>query len=252
MTAVLFLSFASGLPFNLTNFSFRPGWRLRDRRSRRSDLCRSSRCPTTSNSCGPRSLTATCRRFSTVAEAGCWSSRSASRSASAHGFLFAHARALRAGGVAVQRGLSLGVPGHRHRCVSRGHHSGRASVASPPRRPSFGYRTAAMLAGTVLVLIAGAPRLARSPFCWWPCLMAVTLFVTFWAPPPETPGHPPRTLIDAVWHPLRDCSKAREWGILVAGAALQGRRRVCVKPLQHIHAARGWGFRWMSSASPAR
>jgi PAT family beta-lactamase induction signal transducer AmpG len=33
--------------------------------------------------------------------------------------------------------------------------------------------------------------------------MALTIVGTLWAPEPEVPGLPPRTLADAVWHPLR-------------------------------------------------
>jgi PAT family beta-lactamase induction signal transducer AmpG len=67
---------------------------------------------------------------------------------------------------------------------------------------AFGYRTAAMLAGAVLVIIAGhfGWRLA---YLLVACLMAATMFATVRAPEPQTPGHPPRTLADAIWHPLR-------------------------------------------------
>src|SRR5271168_816124 len=67
---------------------------------------------------------------------------------------------------------------------------------------SFGYRTAAMLAGAVLVLIA-AHLGWRLAFLMVACLMAATTLGTIWAPEPEIPGQPPRTLADAVWHPLR-------------------------------------------------
>jgi PAT family beta-lactamase induction signal transducer AmpG len=80
---------------------------------------------------------------------------------------------------------------------------------------AFGYRTAAMLAGTVLVIIAGhlGWRLA---YLFVAALMTATLFATVWAPEPRTPGHPPRTLVDAVWHPLRELfSEKRMWGFLL-------------------------------------
>jgi MFS transporter, PAT family, beta-lactamase induction signal transducer AmpG len=80
---------------------------------------------------------------------------------------------------------------------------------------AFGYRTAAMLAGTVLVIIAGhlGWRLA---YLFVAGLMTATLFATVWAPEPQTPGHPPRTLVDAVWHPLRELfSEKRMWGFLL-------------------------------------
>ena len=79
---------------------------------------------------------------------------------------------------------------------------------------AFGYRTAAMLAGTVLVVIAGHLGW-RVAFLLVALLMAATLFMTFWAPPPRMPTHPPRTLIDAVWHPLRELFSAKGmWGFL--------------------------------------
>jgi MFS transporter, PAT family, beta-lactamase induction signal transducer AmpG len=68
---------------------------------------------------------------------------------------------------------------------------------------AIGYRTAAMLAGTVLVLIASHFGW-RVGFLFVAALMASTLFATFWAPEPQVPGRPPRTLTEAVWHPLRE------------------------------------------------
>jgi PAT family beta-lactamase induction signal transducer AmpG len=67
---------------------------------------------------------------------------------------------------------------------------------------SFGYRSGAMLAGAVLVLIA-AHFTWHLAFLMVACLMAATTLGTLWAPEPEVPGLPPRTLADAVWHPLR-------------------------------------------------
>src|ERR1700691_2473861 len=80
---------------------------------------------------------------------------------------------------------------------------------------AFGYRTAAMLAGTVLVVIAGhfGWRLA---FLSAAPLMPAPLSATFWAPEPQAPGHPPRTLVDAVWHPLRELLGEKSmWGFLL-------------------------------------
>jgi MFS transporter, PAT family, beta-lactamase induction signal transducer AmpG len=80
---------------------------------------------------------------------------------------------------------------------------------------AFGYRTAAMLAGTVLVVIAGHFGW-RSAFLFVSMLMAATIFATFRAPEPQAPGHPPRTLADAVWHPLRELLSERNmWGFLL-------------------------------------
>ena len=67
-------------------------------------------------------------------------------------------------------------------------------------------------------------------------LMAATMLATLWAPEPETPGHPPRTLADAVWHPLRELlSQKGHLGILAARAALQGGRCSRAQPVQHFH-----------------
>jgi MFS transporter, PAT family, beta-lactamase induction signal transducer AmpG len=80
---------------------------------------------------------------------------------------------------------------------------------------AFGYRTAAMLASTVLVIIAGHFGW-RLGFLFAAALMTVTLFATFWAPEPQAPGHPPRTLADAVWHPLRELFGEKiMWGFVV-------------------------------------
>jgi PAT family beta-lactamase induction signal transducer AmpG len=80
---------------------------------------------------------------------------------------------------------------------------------------SFGYRTASMLAGAVLVLIA-AHLGWRLAFLMVACLMAATTLGTLWAPEPEVPGQPPRTLVDAVWHPLRALfSQKGAWGFVL-------------------------------------
>ncbi|MGO9633822.1 MAG: AmpG family muropeptide MFS transporter [Steroidobacteraceae bacterium] len=80
---------------------------------------------------------------------------------------------------------------------------------------SFGYRSAAMLAGAVLVLIA-AHLGWRLAFLMVACLMAATTLGTLWAPEPEVPGQPPRTLADAVWHPLRALfSQKGAWGFVL-------------------------------------
>ena len=80
---------------------------------------------------------------------------------------------------------------------------------------SFGYRSAAMLAGAVLVLIA-AHMGWRLAFLIVACLMAATTLGTLWAPEPEVPGHPPRTLADAVWQPLRALFNQKgAWGFLL-------------------------------------
>jgi PAT family beta-lactamase induction signal transducer AmpG len=67
---------------------------------------------------------------------------------------------------------------------------------------AFGYRTAAMLAGTVLVYIAGSLGW-RLAFMGVACLMAATMLATLRAPEPESPGERPATLAAAVWRPLQ-------------------------------------------------
>jgi len=80
---------------------------------------------------------------------------------------------------------------------------------------AFGYRTAAMLAGTVLVLVA-AQLGWRIGFLFVAVLMAATMMATVWAPEPVAPGRPPRTLVDAVWHPLRALMNQKGmWGFLL-------------------------------------
>ena len=50
------------------------------------------------------------------------------------------------------------------------------------------------------------------------------------------PGHPPRTLMDAVWHPLRALfSQKGAWGFRAAGAALQSGRRLRLELVQRVH-----------------
>jgi MFS transporter, PAT family, beta-lactamase induction signal transducer AmpG len=80
---------------------------------------------------------------------------------------------------------------------------------------AFGYRTAAILASTVLVLIA-AHTSWHVAFLVIAVIMAATMLSTFWAPEPSTPGQPPKTLADAVWHPLRNLvSQKGAWGFLL-------------------------------------
>jgi MFS transporter, PAT family, beta-lactamase induction signal transducer AmpG len=97
----------------------------------------------------------------------------------------------------------------------------RVDVIPPSERAlaaaasAFGYRTAAMLAGTVLVVIAGHFSW-RIAFLFVAVLMGGALFATFWAPEPQAAGQPPRTLAEAVWHPLRELlGKNSMWGFLL-------------------------------------
>ena len=101
---------------------------------------------------------------------------------------------------------------------------------------TFGYRTAAMLAGAVLVLRRRAVVGWQLAFLFVAGLMAATMLATLWAPEPDAPGQPPRTLADAVWHPLRALLKQKGiWGFLAAGPALQGGRCSRAQPVQHFH-----------------
>jgi MFS transporter, PAT family, beta-lactamase induction signal transducer AmpG len=79
---------------------------------------------------------------------------------------------------------------------------------------AFGYRTAAMLAGAVLVYIAASLGWQLAFLCV-AGLMAATMLATLWAPEPEVPGHAPRTMADAVWHPLRALFQQKGmWGFV--------------------------------------
>jgi PAT family beta-lactamase induction signal transducer AmpG len=80
---------------------------------------------------------------------------------------------------------------------------------------AFGYRTAAMLAGAVLVWIAASLGWQLA-FLFVACLMAATMAATIWAPEPDVPGRAPRTLADAVWQPLRALLNQKGmWGFLL-------------------------------------
>ena len=97
---------------------------------------------------------------------------------------------------------------------------------------AFGYRTAAMLAGTVLVWIAASLGW-RIAFLFVACLMALTILATLWAPEPQVPGRPPRTLADAVWLPLRRVAQPeRHVGFSDSRAPVQARRCACAVSLQ--------------------
>src|SRR5450631_1527355 len=93
----------------------------------------------------------------------------------------------------------------------------RVDVIPPSERAlaaaaaAFGYRTAAMLAGAVLVLIAASlePVMGsglgwRVAFLMVAFIMAATILATLWAPEPRMPGRPPPTLAEAIVNPLRD------------------------------------------------
>jgi MFS transporter, PAT family, beta-lactamase induction signal transducer AmpG len=80
---------------------------------------------------------------------------------------------------------------------------------------AFGYRTASVLASTVLVLIASHTSW-HTAFLVVAVIMAVTMLSTFWAPEPLTSGQPPKTLLDSFWHPLVNLvSQKGAWGFLL-------------------------------------
>jgi PAT family beta-lactamase induction signal transducer AmpG len=66
----------------------------------------------------------------------------------------------------------------------------------------FGYRSAAMFAGTVVVFIASFVGF-HVAYAIVAVVMSLTIFATLWAPEPTAPGHPPRTLTEAVIEPVR-------------------------------------------------
>ena len=97
----------------------------------------------------------------------------------------------------------------------------RVDVVPPHERAlasavtGFGFRSAAMFAGTVIVGLAAYVgwHLAYGLVA---VLMLLTIFATLGAPEPTTPGLPPRTLADSFVHPIRDLlSRRGAWGFLL-------------------------------------
>jgi hypothetical protein len=126
-----------------------------------------SACPTYSSCCGRRCSTAICRRCSGGAAAGScctrsrWRSRSRIMSWSSPENDADSARRDRA-----HCRVPVGVPGHRHRRLPRRRDSAAgAGLASAVT--GFGYRSAAMFAGTVVILIASWA--GTSPTAWSRC-----------------------------------------------------------------------------------
>jgi len=125
-----------------------------------------------------------------------------------------HQRSVRFGRRRGSRGNTFRVSGYCDRRVSRRYHSRErartcrcGSVFRLPDGCNAGGRS------------AGSDRRALGlalAFLMVACLMAATTLGTLWAPEPEVPGQPPRTLIDAVWHPLRALfSQKGAWGFLL-------------------------------------
>ncbi len=97
----------------------------------------------------------------------------------------------------------------------------RVDVIPPPERAlaaaatGFGYRSAAMFAGAVIVMVAARVGW-RAAYGAVAVVMAFTVFATLWSPEPDVPGRPPRTLRDAVVDPLRDLlAQKGAWGLLL-------------------------------------
>jgi MFS transporter, PAT family, beta-lactamase induction signal transducer AmpG len=85
----------------------------------------------------------------------------------------------------------------------------RVDVIPPSERAlaaaatTFGYRSGAMFASAVIVMLAEYIGW-RFSYLLVACLMALTMIATVQAPEPATPGQPPRTLADAVVKPWVD------------------------------------------------
>ena len=86
---------------------------------------------------------------------------------------------------------------------------------------AFGYRSASMFAGAALVLIAAHLGTEATPnwrlaFLMVAGLMGMTAFGTLRAPEPQVAGKPPKSLIDAVWLPLKALlAQKGVWGFLL-------------------------------------
>ena len=97
----------------------------------------------------------------------------------------------------------------------------RVDVIPPSERAlaaaatGFGYRSAAMFAGTFTLIFASHLGW-RVAYGLVGVVMALTVFATLWSPEPVTPGQPPRSLTDAVVLPLRELLQSRgAWGFLL-------------------------------------
>jgi MFS transporter, PAT family, beta-lactamase induction signal transducer AmpG len=97
----------------------------------------------------------------------------------------------------------------------------RVDVIPPPERAlaaaatGFGYKSAAMFAGTFTLIIADYLGW-RTAYGLVALVMALTVFATLWSPEPITPGRPPATLAAAVIGPLNELLQQRgAWGFLL-------------------------------------
>jgi PAT family beta-lactamase induction signal transducer AmpG len=97
----------------------------------------------------------------------------------------------------------------------------RVDVIPAPERAlaaaatAFGYRSAAMFAGTFTLIFADHLGW-RVAYGLVAVVMALTVCATLWSPEPQVPGRPPRTLAEAVVEPLRELlQKKGAWGFLL-------------------------------------
>lgn len=97
----------------------------------------------------------------------------------------------------------------------------RVDVIPPPERAlaaaatAFGYKSAAMFAGTFTLILADHLGW-RTAYGLVALVMALTVFATLWSPEPITPGRPPASLAAAVVDPLRELLSQRgAWGFLL-------------------------------------
>jgi hypothetical protein len=130
--------------------------------------------------------------------------------------------------------LFVRLPGHRHRCIPRRFD---AAAGACPRGGSHGLRLPQR--GDVRRHRRRVDRrvLGLAPaYAIVAVVMSLTMLATLWAPEPTAPGHPPRTLTDAVIEPLRHLlQRPGAWGFLLLVLALQGRRCVRFEPVQRVH-----------------
>ncbi|MDP8984063.1 MAG: MFS transporter [Pseudomonadota bacterium] len=215
MAAILFLSFASGLPFNLTNFTLQ-AWLASEGLSIKTiGLFSLAALPYNVKFLWAPLLDRYLppilgrRRGWILIYQACLAVCIA-----VMGFCSPTKAPYVLGGVAVllaflSASQDIVIDAYRVDAIPAGERALAAASAA------FGYRTAAMLAGAVLVWIAASLGWQLA-FLFVACLMAATMAATIWAPEPDMPGRAPRTLAEAVLLPLRALlSQKGMWGFLL-------------------------------------
>ena len=215
MAAILFLSFASGLPFNLTNFTLQ-AWLASEGLSIKTiGLFSLAALPYNVKFLWAPLLDRYLppilgrRRGWILIYQACLAVCIA-----VMGFCSPTKAPYVLGGVAVllaflSASQDIVIDAYRVDAIPAGERALAAASAA------FGYRTAAMLAGAVLVWIAASLGWQLA-FLFVACLMAATMAATIWAPEPDMPGRAPRTLAEAVSLPLRALlSQKGMWGFLL-------------------------------------